>query len=262
MSTPHKLNVTFWDMAEKPNNGYTTKITNEKSKKYKSIITNRRFVLYAGVGSVICLLTCAPMVASAILPFFAVASVHFCHAIINQESISNEMSHGLFCASVLGEIIGGATSPGFASRTAIHLLLLMLTGVLLGQEPTLLMYAGSRLFLWSCLPWVPEVMRAILSYASVLGGVIAAKYIENVFVTKIIAEIKLAAPRRRRTSNNSLYNLYKMRRTSLPALGGSNKSAHHAYGFQVRQTSYLYLRFRNGRFIGILQLFNLIENLL
>lgn len=226
-------------MADKPNNGYATKIT-DKNRKFNSFLPQNRYVTYAGVGLFICLLACAldmTLVASVALPFLAVAVVHFWHAAVYKASVSHEMSHGLFCASILGEILGGTAVTGFASRTAIHLLVLMLTGVLLGQEPTLIMYAGSRLFLWSCLPWFPEILRAILAYASAFGGVIAARYVENVFITNLVAELKLATPRRRRTSNNTLYSFYKMRRTSLPALGGSNKSVHNAFGYQVSSCS-------------------------
>lgn len=230
-------------MVDKPNNGYATKIS-ENPQKTNLSLTKYRITLYAGIGSAICLITCAldmAWLASIILPFFAVAGIHFWHAVILKGSQSSEMSHGLFCASIFGEILGGTAVSGFANRTIVHLLVLMLTGVLLGQEPTLIMYAGSRLFLWSCLPWFPEALRAVLSYASALGGLIAAKYVESVLTTKITSEIKFAAPRRRRTSNNTVYTVYKMRRTSLPALGGSNKSAHHAFGFQVSKDAFLVL---------------------
>lgn len=238
MSTPHKLNVTFWDMADKSNNGYASKIT-DKNKKLNLLLTKKwHITAYAGIGCAICLVTCLldmAFLASVTLPFLAVTVAHFWHNIIYKGSLSNEISHGLFCASVLGEVLGGTVVTGFANRTVIHLLVLVLTGIILGQEPTLMMYAGSRLFLWSCLPWFPEVLRAILLYVSALGGVIAAKYVESVFISNLVSELKMAtAPRRRRTSNNSLYNIYKIRRTSLPALGGSNKSVHGAFGFQVR----------------------------
>lgn len=238
MSSPHKLNVTFWDMADKPNNGYASKIT-DKNKKSNSLSNKKWHVTaYAGIGCAICLMTCLldmAFLASGILPFLAVAGAHFWHTIIYKGSLSNEISHGLFCASVLGEVLGGTTVTGFGNRTVIHLLVLILTGIILGQEPTLIMYAGSRLFLWSCLPWFPEVLRAIMLYVSALGGVIAAKYVESVFISNLVAELKMTTtPRRRRTSTNTLYNIYKIRRTSLPALGGSNKSVHGAFGYQVR----------------------------
>lgn len=237
MSTPHKLNVTFWDMADKSNNGYASKIT-DKNKKSNFLSTKKwHITAYAGIGCAICLMTCLldiAFLASVTLPFLAVAGAHFWHAIIYKGSLSNEISHGLFCASVLGEVLGGTVVTGFGNRTVIHLLVLILTGIILGQEPTLIMYAGSRLFLWSCLPWFPEVLRAILLYVSALGGVIGAKYVESVFISNLVSELKMTTPRRRRTSNHTLYNIYKIRRTSLPALGGSNKSVHGAFGFQVR----------------------------
>ena len=237
MSTPHKLNVTFWDMAEKSNNGYASKIT-DKNKKSNFLSTKKwHTAAYAGIGCAVCLLTCfldMTLITSVTLPFMAVAGVHFWHAIIYKGSLSNEMSHGLFCASVLGEVLGGTAVTGFASRTVIHLLVLMLTGIILGHESTLITYACSRLFLWSCLPWFPEALRAILSHVSAISGIIAAKYVESVFISNLVSEIKLTTPRRRRTSNNTLYSIYKIRRTSLPALGGSNKSVHGAFGFQVR----------------------------
>lgn len=225
-------------MADRPNNGYATKISDKSQKSYKTYLSKHRLALYAGTGAAVCMLTCAldmTLLTSVTLPFLAVAGVHFWHSVLYKESLSTELSHGLFCASILGEVLGGTVVTGFANRTVIHMLVLMMTGVLLGQEPTLLMYAGTRLFLWSCLPWFPEVLRAVLTYASALGGAIAAKYVESVFMSKITSEVKLATPRRRRTSNNTLYSVYKIRRTSLPALGGSNRSVHQAFGFQVRR---------------------------
>lgn len=225
-------------MADKSNNGYASKIT-DKNKKLNALSTKKwHAAAYAGVACAVSLLTCfldMTLLTSVTLPYMAVAVVHFWHAIIYKASLSNEMSHGLFCASIIGEVLGGTAATGFASRTVIHLLILMLTGIILGHESTLIMYAGSRLFLWSCLPWFPEVLRAILFHVSCLVGNIAAKYVESVFISNLVSEIKLATPRRRRTSNNTLYNIYKIRRTSLPALGGSNKSVHSAFGFQVRR---------------------------
>lgn len=236
MSTPHKLNVTFWDMPEESNNGYDTKSESLKKAVLDPVCEFLRplpirFCFFAGL----LLLAWASDVTGFVLPFVAVAAVHFWHAVFHRGKLSSELNHALFCASLFGEIAGAGFefAGSFWIRTGIHSAVLALTSLLLGQEPTLMLYAGCRFFLWLCLPWLPGSARILLGYSSAVLGAMAAKYVEVFLMAQILPDVKLSTPRRRRTSNNAIFNVYKMRRTSLPALGGSNKSSHHPFGYQV-----------------------------
>ncbi|GFW25750.1 uncharacterized protein TNCV_1310111 [Trichonephila clavipes] len=238
MSTPLKLNVTFWDMPEKPNNGYGKNLGLVYKKRLFDSLSKYFDPLLVKIGIALAAFFAAwflnvTRMAGTVLPFFAVAGVHFWHSIIYRNRLTPQMSHGMLCVNVLAEIAGGSLSPGFGVWTLIHSVILCLTGLIIGQKATLTLYAGCRLFLWSCLPWIPDSSRTVMCYTSIILGTIAAKYMEAFLITQVLSEMKLSTPRRRRTSNNTIYSIYKMRRTSLPALGGSNKTVHPSLGYQV-----------------------------
>ncbi|GIZ01889.1 uncharacterized protein CEXT_652411 [Caerostris extrusa] len=236
MSTPLKLNVTFWDMPDRSNNGYAKNSGQVFSKKtlakYFNPLPVKVSIILVAL-SVVWVLDATRMIGT-VLPFLAVAGVHFWHTVLYRGRLTAEMAHLLLCASVLAEIVGNSVATCFGIWTVIHSGILMLTGILVGQEPTLILYASCRLFLWVCLPWMPDTVRTVLYYASIVMGSLAAKYLEALLVGQIVSDMKPPTPRRRRISNNTVYNVYKMRRTSLPALGGSNKAVHHSFGYQAR----------------------------
>ncbi|XP_035232307.1 uncharacterized protein LOC118204097, partial [Stegodyphus dumicola] len=238
MSTPHKLNVTFWDMTNKPNNGYAARIPeiiHENPVLDPFLKPIRRLPLRITLASVFCLLACCLDVSRLVgiaLPFAVVAGAHFWYAILHRNRLTPELTHACLCASIFGEIVSGLAVDGFGCRTIIHTGFILLPSLFIGLEPTLFLHAACRLFLWACLWWILDPARAVLCYASALVGLVAAKYMETLLLVQILSDLKLSTPRRRRTSNNNLYCVYKVRRTSLPALGGSNKSSHIAFGFQ------------------------------
>ncbi|XP_054706537.1 cGMP-inhibited 3',5'-cyclic phosphodiesterase 3A-like [Uloborus diversus] len=221
---------------DKPkNNGYAVNIPeniNTNSKEfYRPLFwfsvacVPLLLLISAGYGSA---LICTSNVA---LPFAAVASVNFWHGIINRGK--DWFTHAVFCASVFGEIIGASVTVSYCCPSLIHISILGITGFILGnQKLTTGLFATCRLYLIASFPWMPYLIISILCHACILAGRISAKYVESHLTSQIAADLKLSTPRRRRTSNNTIYNIYKVRRTSLPALGGSNKSPHHGYGFQ------------------------------
>ncbi|KAF8764470.1 hypothetical protein HNY73_022537 [Argiope bruennichi] len=257
MSTPLKLNVTFWDMQDKPNNGYAKNPgpVQKKATIFSSLLSKyfNPLPVKIGIGLsvlfLIWLFDSADTIGAA-LPFLAVAGVHFWHSVFYRNQLTDKMSHFLLCANVLAEVVGGSVSSGFGIWSIIHFAIIFLTCAVVGQESTMALYAGSRLFLWACLPWFPDNVRTVLCYASILAGTIAAKYFETFMITQILSELKLSTPRRRRTSNNTIYNAYKLRRTSLPALGGSNKGVHHSFAYQEIKSTLLNSQFSYFRWVS------------
>ncbi|KAG8178296.1 hypothetical protein JTE90_026267 [Oedothorax gibbosus] len=231
MSTPHKLNVTFWDMPEEE----IDKPLDIKSGVKKVILEPigrflRPHPVRFGLSAALLLLSWLADVAGFVLPFLAVAAVHFWHATLQRGKLTPGLTHAIFCASIFGEILSAAAVDNFWLRTGIHSSVLFLTSLFVGKEPTLMLYAGCRFFLWASVPGVPDTARGLLGYACAVLGTMAAKYVEVFLMAQILPDLKLSAPRRRRSSNNTVFNVYKMRRTSLPALGG--KASHHPFGYQ------------------------------